>query len=380
MPVIAQGCKPKPVAAPAAQTVGQVPQSRSNEFDDERDRLDPSTLNGAIAAARQTRALQTSNAAAFLAATNGSGSGKHKYAGKNVSIGGVNGYVTDKGLFKKWSDGNLMTKAGRYGCPASSSITQLSGYSIPTNDSSTRGNYGNYGAYVGAKIASSSNDDPLFMGSGFATSWDNSESSLPACGNEGSNVQVVYPAKATGAAYRGTYNAIKSGETTYMTIQKDLSSPTYEICKQRAEDVGHSVFGLSSDKCYTAPTLDESTHGGIAYEVKSTVLYDGSPTPSRQAKQFHFSMNGMLSLLSTEHDFDSWRRYGQKISTSAGEFHPNSLYEFGRNGFSQQSNQVVTKCMYGLGGLLSEQPKGTYGDNCNSIRTPYLKMVYIGTW
>ena len=374
MPVIAQGCKPKPVVATQA---GQdsTPQTGTNEIDDEMNRLDPSSLNGAIAAAQQTRALPTSNAAAFLAATNGSGSGKHKYAGKNVSIAGTKGYITDKGLFKQWSDGNLMTNAGKYGCPASSTITALSGYNLPTNASSSLGNYnGNYGAYVGAKIDSSS-DDPLFMGSGFATSWDNSESSLPACGNEGSNVQVVYPAKATGAAYRGTYNAIKSGETTYMTIQKDLSSPTYETCKRRAEDVGHSAFGLSSDKCYTAPTLYESTRGGIAYEVKRNVLYNG-PTPARQ---FHFSMSGMLSLLSSEHDFDSWRE-GQKFTTSAGTFHPNSLYEFGRNGFSQQSNQVVKKCMYGLGGLLSEQPKGTYGSNCNSVRVPYLKSVYIGTW
>lgn len=367
MPVIAQGCKPKPVAVPPAlQQSSRAAPGSSNENDDESDRLDPSTLNGAIAAAQQTRALQTANAAAFLAATNGSG--KHKYAGKNVSIGETNGYITDKGLFKKWSDGNLMTNAEKYGCPASSAITTLSGYSLPTNSgSSTAGNYnGNYGAYVGAKIDSST-DDPLFMGSDFAASWDNSESSLPACGNEGSNVQVVYPAKATRMSYRGTYNANKTASDTYMT-KHDMGAVTHDSCKQRAEDVGHSVFGLSLDKCYTAPTLNESIGGGIAYEVKSKLLKGGSGT----AVQLHFSMNGKISLLTT--------RYMNNYDIASSDSNPYSISELGRSGFSQASNQVVTKCMYGNGGLLATQPTGTWGENCNSVRTPYLKSVYIGTW
>ena len=354
MPVIAQGCKPKPVAAPAAQTAGQVSTPQSGyKFDDERDRLDPSTLNGAIAAARQTRALQTSNAAAFLAATNGSGSGKHKYAGKNVSIGGVNGYITDKGLFKKWTDGNLMTKAGRYGCPASSSITQLSGYSIPTNASSTRGNYGNYGAYVGAKIASSSNDDPLFMGSGFATSWDNSESSLPACGNEGSNVQVVYPAKATGAAYRGTYNVLPISDTK-LILQTDMTTDattTYLRCKERAEQKGSSVFGLASSKCYIgSDRLDAAQSAGIAFDFSSNPVFGAGP-----AKTLYFGSDGTLNT------------YNSFLPAENG-----IIDYIGRD--------PIPTCDFKNGGMMSENPIGTYGSNCNSILEPYLTSVYIGTW
>ena len=355
MPVIAQGCKPKTSEA-AAQPASSV-SGRAIEHvydDDESSRLDPSTLNGAIAAAQQTRALQTSNAAAFLAATNGSG--KHKYAGKNVSIGGTNGYITDKGLFKKWSDGNLMTNAGKYGCPASSAITALSGYSIPTNSgSSIAGNYnGNYGAYVGAKIASSNGDDPLFMGSGFATSWDNSESSLPACGNEGSNVQVVYPAKATGAAYRGTYNALPES-TTKMILQTDITTDattTYLRCKERAEQKGSSVFGLSAAKCYIgSDRLDAAQSSGIAFNFSSNSVYSGTV-----AQKLHFGADGTLNL------YSSLTPIASAVVQNIGLTTP------------------IATCDFANGGLMSEAPIGTYGSNCNSILEPYLTSVYIGTW
>ena len=377
MPVVAQGCRSR--AGPTVAVTDAVMQPRSNVADVYvDDDLDPATLKGAIAAAQQARALQTGNAAAFLAATGGSG--RHPYAGKNVRIKsstadttGISGYVTEKGLFKQWSDTNLMTRSGKYGCPAATAITDLTGagnnYTVPGSNT-VKGSYTgsvNYGSYVGAPITNS--NPKMFMGSKFAqTTWDGNDASLPACGNEGSNVQVVYPAKATGASYRGTYNANNPGGGTYMTKQ-DLGTAavTYESCKQRAEDVGHPVFGLSSDKCYTAPTLNESTPGGIAYEVhKTQVVYSG-PTP---AKQLHFSMNGLLSLLSSD---------GDNTKSMNTGFHPNSLYEIGRN-ISQNSDNIPSKCMYGLGGLLSEQPKGTYGDNCNSVRIPYLKTVYIGTW
>lgn len=387
MPVVAQGCKYKPPAAgPAADAPPAFKRSNIPRVYDDNE-MDPSTLNGAIDAAQKARALQTASAAAFLAAT--SESGRHKYAGQNVRIKSSStstgtdtktGYITEKGLFKQWSDANLMTKSGKYGCPAATTVTDLTGsYSVPDSNN-VKGSYtgingkANYGSYVGAPITGS--NPTMFMGSKFAQDeWDGNDASLPACGNEGSNVQVVYPAKATGASYRGTYNAVKSATEKYMK-EHDMGSErvTYHSCKQRAEDVGHSVFGLSSDKCYTAPTLDESTQGGIAYEIKSTVLYNESPP----ARQFHFSMNGLLSLLSSEHNFDSWKE-GPRSATNSG-FHPNSIYEFGRNGYSQQSNQVVKKCMYGHGGRISEQPKGTWGENCNSVRTPYLKIVYLGTW
>lgn len=376
MPVVAQGCKPK--ADETRPATDGIMQPRSNVADVYVDNdLDPATLKGAIAAAQQARTLQTGNAAAFLAATGESG--RHPYAGKNVKIKSsstgpdITGYVTEKGLFKQWSDTNLMTKSGKYGCPAATAITDLTGagnlYSVPEMNT-VKGSYTagkvNYGSYVGAPITNS--NPTMFMGSKFAqNTWDGNDDSLPACGNEGSNVQVVYPAKATGASYRGTYNAIILGGGTYMTKQ-DLGTATvdYESCKQRAEDVGHPVFGLSSDKCYTAPTLDESIQGGIAYEVyKTQVVYSGTP----QAKQLHFSMNGLLSLLSSDGD--------NSKSTNTG-FHPNSLYEIGRNTVS--ATNIPSKCMYGLGGLLSEPPKGTWGENCNSVRIPYLKTVYIGTW
>lgn len=389
MPVVAQGCKYKPPAAgPAADASPAFQRSNVARVYDDNE-MDPTTLKGAIAAAQQARALQTGNAAAFLAATGESG--RHKYAGQNVKIKSsstgpaITGYVTEKGLFKQWSDANLMTNSGKYGCPAATAVTDLTvngnNYSVPDLNN-VKGSYAgtgaagkvNYGSYVGAPVTGS--NPTMFMGSKFAQStWDGNDASLPACGNEGSNVQVVYPAKATGASYRGTYNAINSGGVTYMTKQELGSDVTYDSCKQRAEDVGHSVFGLSSgkDKCYTAPTLSESIRGGIAYEVKNNVIYPAPGGPQTPAKQLHFSMNGLLSLLSTPKE----NNYAQREITG---FNPSSLYEFGRNTVSQNSDNIPSKCMYGLGGLLSEQPKGTWGENCNGVRIPYFKNVYVGTW
>ena len=386
MPVVAQGCKPK--VDPKKPTTDNIMQPRSNVagvyVDDE---LDPATLKGAIAAAHQARTLQTGNAAAFLAATGESG--RHPYAGKNVKIKSsstgpaIMGYVTEKGLFKQWSDENLMTKSGKYGCPAATTITDLTGnnYSVP-NSNTVKGSYTtgtggkvNYGSYVGAPVTGS--NPRMFMGSKFAqTTWDGNDASLPACGNEGSNVQVVYPAKSTGASYRGTYNANISEGVTYMTKQ-DLGTATvnYESCKQRAEDVGHSVFGLSSDKCYTAPTLNESVKGGIAYEIKNEVLYNGSP----KAIKFHFSWNGLLSLLQEPRGAqnETKKTYEmmlaeQYAADAATGFHPDAVREFGRNGYSQQSNQVPLICTRTGGGTMSRRPKGTWGENCNDIRIPYI--------
>jgi hypothetical protein len=342
------------------------------------DELDTNTLKGAIAAAQQARTLQTGNAAAFLAATGESG--RHKYAGQNVKITdgstGITGYVTEKGLFKQWSDANLMTKSGKYGCPAATTITDLTvngnNYSVPDlND--VKGSYTgtgtgterkvNYGSYVGAPVTGS--NPKMFMGSKFAqTAWDGNEASLPACGNEGSNVQVVYPAKSTGASYRGTYNAVNSGGETYMTKQ-DMGTAivNYESCKQRAEDVGHSAFGLSSDKCYTAPTLNESTPGGIAYEI----IPNRIPVGSEKAVQLHFSMNGRINLLSTPYT------YNDAINRSNSN--PNSIYDFGRSGWSGESNQVPKKCMYGYGGIMAAQPEGTWGLGCNNIKIPYIEWI-----
>jgi hypothetical protein len=378
MPVVAQGCRTRAGATggPVADTVMQPRSNIARVYNDNE--MDPTTLKGAISAAQKARTLQTANAAAFLSATGESG--RHKYAGQNVRIKSSStstgtdtktGYITEKGLFKEWSDANLMTNSGKYGCPAATAITDLTGtgnnYSVPDSNN-VKGSYAgtasggkvNYGSYVGAPITNS--NPTMFMGSKFAqTTWDGNDATLPACGNEGSNVQVVYPAKATGASYRGTYNAIKSDKSsTYMTKHDDISNPTYDSCKQRAEDVGHSVFGISSDKCYTAPSLDESSQGGIAYDVSnSKVVYSG-PTP---AKQLHFSMNGFLTLLKEPNDWETTKDVKGFPDKNI------SLYEIGRD----HQSTIPKKCLYGYGGIMAERPTGTWGEGCNSIRIPYWR-------
>jgi hypothetical protein len=386
--------------------------------DDDSDRMPVSDYQNAITNAQKTRALQTANAAAFLAAT--SETGKHKLAGKNIKIGNVHGYVTDKGLFKQWTNANLMENAGKYGCPAPSEFDPATGYAIPTNAGSTPGAYGaDYGAYVGAPMRKSGSGDAadtLFLGTRLgAENWNTTdEGSVPACGNEGSNVQGVYPAKATGASYKGSYKADK------MDHQKDMKGADYKACKTRAEDKGRSVFGISTDRCYIGPgTLEDAQSAGLAYEFSSTRLSDNA-----RAQLFYFGMDGTLSLLEST-DVDSLYKNAGGIcdrttvipgtnKTCNGwswmdtrDQHSNGLpravipvypgefcwSESGKHCYREQPVENytltalksfglikgVTGCDIKTGAMLSETPKGTYGGNCNSITRSYVEWnAFLG--
>ena len=361
MPVVAQGCKPKPqvVATPSQRPADTPinPRTFTSEYDEYS--LDPASLQGAINEAQKTRALQTANAAAFLASIGESG--RHKFAGTNIKIGSgtnaVSGYVTEKGLFKQWASDNLMDSAsGKYGCPAkTATIETKQGYAIPSNRNQN---------YVGAALNSSGNsNDPLFLGTqnGSITgaAWNRSESTLPACGNEGSNVQVVYPAKATGSTYRGTFN-LGLVSTTKMEEQTDMSTISYETCMKRAEDKGRSVFGLTGNKCYIGSgTLGDAQSAGIAYAIEGRPLANSSPQ-----KLFHFGMDGTLNVLKTA-----------TPSNNAADI----VGIYGRQESAKFPNSQ-DKCDFKTGGLLAEKPAGTWGENCNEILEPYLRDTYWGYW
>jgi hypothetical protein len=423
MPVVAQGCKPKPQASQttSASDASDAARGGSGMFqDDELDRMPVSDYQNAITNAQKTRALQTANAAAFLAAT--SETGKHKLAGKNITIGSINGYVTDKGLFKQWSNVNLIENARKYGCPAPSDFDRATGYAIPTNAGSTPGAYGtDYGAYVGApmrKAESSDATDTLFLGTRLGPeSWDTTEGSIPACGNEGSNVQGVYPAKATGASYQGAYKADK------MDHQKDMKGVDvhYKACKTRAEDKGRSVFGISTDRCYIGPgTLEDAQSAGLAYEFSSTRLSDNA-----LAQLFYFGMDGTLSLLEST-DVSSLYNKSTKNACNKTALVPGTnktcngwswmnTRDQHRNGLPRAVNPVypawdcwtgsqcadkpppeadvytltalksfglikgLPGCDIKIGAPLSETPKGTYGGNCNSITRSYVEWnAFLG--
>ena len=363
MPVVAQGCKPKPVVSSGPTQTMDAPTSVrtfTSEYDEYS--LDPASLQGAINEAQKTRALQTANAAAFLASIGDSG--RHKFAGQNIKIGSgtnaVSGYVTDKGLFKQWASDNLMDSAsGKYGCPAKTTIETKPGYAIPS---------GNQQNYVGAALnASGNSNDPLFLGTqnGSITgaAWNRSESTLPACGNEGSNVQVVYPAKATGSTYRGTFN-LGVVSTTKMEEQTDMRAAiSYETCMKRAEDKGRSVFGFTGNKCYIGSgTLDDAQSAGIAYAIEGRPLINANPQ-----KLFHFGMDGTLNVLKSatpsNNAADIAGYFGRQASEGPAKF---------TNG--------VDQCDFKTGGLLAEKPAGTWGENCNEILEPYLRDTYWGYW
>lgn len=316
MPVVAQGCKPKPIGVSTgatsanAQTTARTT-SITTDDDSNNDRIDSSPLQASVNRVQETRAIQTSNAASFLASIGKSG--RHPFAGQNIKIGtgdnAVTGYVTDKGLFKKWASDNLMNGAsGKYGCPAKTATMETTpGYVIPSNNNQN---------YVGASLNVAGNsNDTLFLGSQTTSitggEWNNNDKTLPACGNEGSNVQVIYPAKAIGAVYKGAYNSDKMEHQT--DIKPGGGSSIYEICKTRAEDKGRSVFGISVDRCYMGAdnsTLEDVQSAGLAYETSAIRLSDNA-----LAKLFYFGRDGTLSLLASDDLKSLYTRSSKIIST-----------------------------------------------------------------
>lgn len=352
MPVVAQGCKPKrPVQVVNAGIM--APSSRPIKFED--DSSDLSDLDAAILNAQKTRAEQAKQATAFLESIDKNG--RHPYAGKNVRIKsstsdtvGITGYVTDKGLFKQWTDSNLMTRSGKYGCPAPGTVTDLMTYSVPAPNKE-KGSYiaakTNYGSYVGAPITGSS--PTMFMGTQIRY---NPDAELPACGNEGSNVQVVYPAKATKETYRGTF--ILSSEMKERQ-QSDLTSVSYEACKRRAEDRGAIVFGITGNKCYLGDDVSSAQVNGIAYVVEGVSLSQSNAPQNL----LHLGKDGTFNLLSSSapsnNDADIVKRFGLPK--------PHEIPII--DGAPQ-----TTKCDFKNGGRIAAQPFGTWGENCNALFFP----------
>jgi hypothetical protein len=331
-----------------------IRRSRSGtEYSEYREDDDPkipggSKLEDAVEYAKTIRQLQTSNIDKYLAATGKSG--RHGYAGTNrtIPVGGTTngtktGYITDKGLFKPWASAELMHKSsGKYGCPVIAQGTApqpLTGYTYPTSGSNI---------YVGATIRQES--DPteaspaIFVGSDMTTA---SGGLIPACGNEGINVQVVYPGKATGVSYVGTYNIGTVSSTGY-ELQQDIKNVTFQNCMERAQDKGASLFSYTANKCYiNKNSLSDATSAGLGLDLKPT---DTLPTnyPGGQ-KLLHFGKDGTLNVLN---------------STTPTNGIGNILYKFGLDTANPQ-------CDFREGGVIMKI-EGSWGLNCNDIEKTYV--------
>ena len=305
-----------------------------------------SSLQNAANSVIKLRQLQTANIDNYLAATGQSG--RHGYARTNrtIPVGTTDatksGYITDKGLFKPWRTNESMYKSsGKYGCPViaqgvTPNTLNADGYKFPSLDRET---------YVGAAISQlppATTDKPaIFVGSEMTRGI--SGELLPACGNEGLNVQVVYPGKATGVSYVGTYN-IGSQSSIGYELQKDLEiekKVTFENCMTRAEDKGASMFSYTGDKCYiNTNSLSDATSAGLGLELKPAV----DVSSSSGQKVLRFGKDGTLNALSDTGDI---------------------LYKFGLA-------TAVPQCDFKEGGVIMKIG-GSWGLNCNSVEKSYLE-------
>lgn len=312
---------------------------------------DVSNLQNAVNSAIKIRELQTANIDKYLAATGKSG--RHLYAGTNRTIpvgttsGTKAGYITDKGLFKPWASEDLMRKSsGKYGCPviAQGMVPQpLTGYTYPTSASDI---------YVGAATIIQTSDPTtatpaIFVGSDMTTASGNL---IPACGNEGVNVQVVYPGKATGVSYVGTYNIGTASSTGY-ELQDDIKNVTFQKCMERSEDKGTSLFSYTANKCYiNTNSRSDAISAGLGLELKPANP-SSLPGDYRGGQQLlHFGKDGTLNVLNSR----------EPTSGAA-----NILYKFGLD-------TAIPQCDFKEGGVIMKLG-GSWGLNCNAIEKSYLQ-------
>ena len=363
MPVFAQSCRKGPSEVKedtVAESIRRARQLSGLERDYVED--DSGGLQGAINAVKKARNLQTANAAKFLAAT--SGRDKHKFAGQNMSVskkvvgtGGnavtVNGYITDKGLFKPWESDALMSQtSGKFGCPIRVTPEALpSGF---TYDSSGNKNY------VGAPFDQSGNavnEPSVFVGSTKKMAQGNL---LPACGNEGINVEVVYPSKATGATYKGVFN-INPVSTTGYELQKDVKGGDYEACMKRAEDKGMPIFAYTGNKCYIHPgPVESAMSAGLGIDLNpviDTQFEENTSYNMGGQKILHFGNDGTLNILNT-------------ATPTANK--SNIVFSIGRP-------EPVVGCHFSKGGAITEI-SGTWGENCKTIPKTYKENGLVATY
>lgn len=355
MPVFAQTCRRGPTEArtqardPVSESIVRSGSGPEYGEDDDSKYSKSASLEDAVNSARNLRQLQTSNIDNYLAATGQSG--RHGYAGTNKTIPVVGtsepktGYITDKGLFKPWSTVKSMyDSSGKYGCPVIAQGTApsaLSNYSFPGSARWT---------YVGAAITQTSkpttSNPAIFVGSDMTPA---SGGLLPACGNEGVNVQVVYPGKATGVSYVGTYNIGTPSSTGY-ELQDDIKNVTFQNCMERAEDKGTSMFSYTANKCYiNTNSLSDAKSAGLGLELNPA---DPTSLPGNYPdgqQLLHFGKDGTLNVLNSK-----------EPSSGIG----NIIYNFGLA-------TPIPQCDFKEGGVIMKIG-GSWGLNCNDIEKTYV--------
>ena len=183
------------------------------------------------------------------------------YLGKNVCLSnGSCGYVTQKGVFKLYSDKNIYTAtAGKNGCPKT-------GYIKINGDGDVNA--------VGSTISSI---PPLLVGTPMVSGQ--------SCGNEGSKVFVNKLITDPTVSYVGCYadNNVSPLMTFIGGSPNEQTNTdgtyTYETCKNAAINAGYQYFGLqgvnySTSKGYCAASNNKTT----ATSLGNSYIITGQPS------------------------------------------------------------------------------------------------------
>lgn len=239
--------------------------------------------------------------------------------GRNATVGGKHGYITDAGLFKEYANEDIGNNtSGKNNCPANWS-------SAPQADNHFPDSFSNqlYESIPGKK--------PLINGLPMKSGQ--------ACGNEGKNVFVsqITPNKKN---YIGIFNSVSGSD---MKLQEDLGSTTISQCHARAALKNADYFAMSD------------------YDGSNASCYIGN-------NKFPVENSGLSVKTSTIKDYGVQKPEGGDspflLMGYDGRLHAYS----GNNNYWSSDNQPTSGCDPIGGGNIYVGPNSgasaTYGQNC----------------
>lgn len=197
------------------------------------------------------------------------------YSGNNIDIGSHKGYVTNHGIFKHYPNQRIFKKTqGKYGCPRGNGPQ----VSVPNSKMYNR---------EGSILTS---DPKMIVGSRMKSGQ--------ACGKEGQNVHVTHVGLPKSSKFIGCYGDKESRAIKeYQPEGRVFNEP---MCRQRANDLGKSIYGLQNidtktglAECYVGDSITDAKKYGRANKPIPTW---NSQTNGTNANALLFAENGNISI------------------------------------------------------------------------------------
>ena len=236
--------------------------------------------------------------------------------GNNITLNnsGINGYVTEQGVFKSYNPTTWADTPGNFGCPPASTNTQVS---VNENDQMN--------SSVPGYTFTTENFPKLLVGQPMQSGT--------SCGLAGKNIYVNRLVDNPSAQYVGCFSNTNGSDEAEKAMT-NLGNMDYTSCLSNALNNGYSYFGMSSssdgkDQCLVSNNLSDIQRYGAPNALKPVLMWETKTTGN--ANYCSMTNEGFLAV------YDS------------------------TNALLFQSNEMVPSCISGgrINNLVA-----TFGGNC----------------